>query len=120
MMIRRQNSYAHGGKQRTGRREAQSRELIKLLKIFPVLGSLLSIWLSTEEDTREPVSRRAATGTTGCTLASSHKSATKKCRSPLMFPWQVWCCFIGAENVMHWLCLQTDYKNILSFIILKM
>jgi hypothetical protein len=31
-LIHRQNSYAPGGKQRTARREAQSRKLVKLLK----------------------------------------------------------------------------------------
>jgi hypothetical protein len=36
MLIHRQNLHAPRSKQRTGRREAQSRELVKLLKKDPV------------------------------------------------------------------------------------
>jgi hypothetical protein len=35
MLIPRQNSHPPRGEQRTGRREAQSREFVKRVKVFP-------------------------------------------------------------------------------------
>jgi hypothetical protein len=65
------------------------------------------------EKPRKPVSWWSFARPSGYVLTSSQHSATKECRSPLRFSYQVYCCFIGARNLIYWLSKYIGYKSIL-------